>query len=86
MENVPPMDWEKYLEEIELDVMEEPHKVSKFHSTQKEEDSTMMWVYRAAPVGSSSVGPRNNDILGRLSLLRGTYSMPTEECNRVIVW
>ena len=42
VENVPPMDWEKYLEEIELDVMEEPHKVSKFHSTQKEEDSTMM--------------------------------------------
>ena len=42
VENVPPMDWEKYLEEIELDVMEEPHKVSKFHSTQKEEDPTMM--------------------------------------------
>ena len=42
MSNVPPMDWEKYLEEIELDVMEEQHKVSKFHFTQKEEDSIMM--------------------------------------------
>ena len=40
--NVNPMDWEKYLEEIELDVMEEPHKISKFNVAQKEEDSRMM--------------------------------------------
>ena len=38
---VPPMDWEKYLEQIELDVVEEPHKPSKFHIAQKEEHSSL---------------------------------------------
>ena len=33
------MDWEKFLEEIELDVVEEPHRPShKSHTTQIEED------------------------------------------------
>ena len=31
------MDWEKFLEEIELDVVEEPNKPRKFNATQKEE-------------------------------------------------
>ena len=38
------MDWEKYLEQIELDVVEEPHKQSKFHTTQKEENSSLTLV------------------------------------------
>ena len=38
---VPPMDWEKFLEEIELDVVEEPHRPSKSHNPQKEEDSSL---------------------------------------------
>ena len=39
---VPPMDWEKFLEEIELDVVEEPHRPSTSHITQKKEDSGLM--------------------------------------------
>ena len=42
------MDWEKFLEEIELDLVEEPHKPSKFHTAQKAEDSSLAYVHMHA--------------------------------------
>jgi nuclear receptor-binding protein len=53
---VPPMDWEKFLEEIELDVVEEPHRPSKSHNPQKEEDSSLA----DAPRSSGSASERNS--------------------------
>ena len=36
MSQVPPIDWEMFLEKIKLDVIEEPNKPSKFNATHTE--------------------------------------------------